>query len=328
MRASYRCATSPLHADVRRRSALAIAVVVLAALIGIAARRLDTARVIDELRGIEAPWIAVALLCYLAILPLWALQWRLLAPAGDHNRFRRMLGVVAVTSSTHNTTAFMVGEATGVVLLVTQVGLARSAAVSVTAMDQLLVGIAKLVVLTTAAFSVTLPGWMANGVTALAGGVAALLAACLFVAWRHESIASRLQSVIPPRAVVAIGSVGAALVPLTSVQRGGGALALALAKKLVEVLAILCVQRAFGVDLPLASAVLVLAALNLATLVPVVPGNLGVFEAAVVVTYAYLGVPVEVGMGMAIVTHACYLAALTLPGYAVLARSAVRAAAS
>jgi uncharacterized membrane protein YbhN (UPF0104 family) len=51
-----------------------------------------------------------------------------------------------------------------------------------------------------------------------------------------------------------------------------------------------------------------------------VPGNLGVYEAAVVVAYAWLGVPPERALGIALVQHACYFAALALPGYRWLAR--------
>jgi len=87
----------------------------------------------------------------------------------------------------------------------------------------------------------------------------------------------------------------------------------------VETLAMICIQRAFGIDLPFTSAVLVLAALNLATLVPVVPGNLGVYEGAVVLIYTRLGVSAEQAVGVAVVQHACFFAALALPGYAWLA---------
>ena len=291
----------------------------LVALLVLAAHRIDASRLIAELRTVRALWIVGALCCYAAILPLWALQWRLLAPPLDRNTFTRMFGVVALTSSTLNTTAFLVGEAAGVVLLVTQIGLTRAAALSVTAMDQLLVGIAKLVVLAAGALTLTLPRWMSAGVTALGLGVAALLAGCLLVAWRHESIVARVGRMVPARASSAIDGMGRALAPLRSPQRGGGALGLAFAKKLVEVLAIVCVQRAFGVNLPLASGILVLAALNLATLFPLVPGNLGVYEGAVVLTYTHLGLSTEQAVGIAIVQHACYFVALALPGYAWLA---------
>jgi uncharacterized membrane protein YbhN (UPF0104 family) len=255
------------------------------------------------------------LACYLSILPLWALQWRLLAPQTERNTFRRMLAVIAMTSSTHNTTVFLVGEATGALLLATHVGLGRSAALSVLAMDQLIVGIAKLGVLTSAALTLTLPTWMASGVTTLAVAVATLLAVTLLAAWQYDAIAARAERFIPARAVVAVGSIGQALAPLRSVSRGGGALILAFMKMAAEIGAIICVQRAFGVELPFASALLVLAALNLATLVPIVPGNLGVYEGAVVLIYTRFGVPAELAVGMAVVQHACFFTALALPGY-------------
>ncbi|MDB4892467.1 MAG: flippase-like protein, partial [Gemmatimonadetes bacterium] len=187
------------------------------------------------------------------------------------------------------------------------------------AMDQLLVGIAKLGVLSTAALTLTLPQWMANGVAALAIGVMTLLVCTVLAAWQYKAIAARAERLLPARAVTAMGSIGLALAPLRSPSRFGGALALALLKMFVETLAMVCIQHAFGVELPFASAVLVLAALNLATLVPVVPGNLGVYEAAVVLIYSRFGVPTEQAVGMAIVQHACFLAALALPGYVWLA---------
>src|SRR5678815_471756 len=54
-------------------------------------------------------------------------------------RGRDMLGVVALTSAVLNTTPMLVGEATAVVLLVARTRLDRAAALSVLAMDQLLV---------------------------------------------------------------------------------------------------------------------------------------------------------------------------------------------
>ena len=95
---------------------------------------------------------------------------------------------------------------------------------------------------------------------------------------------------------------------------------LAFAKKGCELGAIISLQHAFGITLPPSSALLVLAALNIATLLPLVPGNVGVFETAVVFAYAWLGVAPERALGLAVVQHVCYVAALALPGYAWLAR--------
>jgi uncharacterized membrane protein YbhN (UPF0104 family) len=305
-----------------RRAARLAALLLLTVLAAVALSRLSLTRLLAELAVAQPQWIVLALVCYLAILPLWALQWCLLAPVSPRPVFSRMLGVVAMTSTVLNTTPLLVGEAAGILFLVAVTGLARAAALSVLAMDQLLVGLAKVVVVGVAASTATLPGWMERGAEALLGGVSALFLGLLLVAWRSDHLARLASRLLPARAARLLVAVGEALAPLRSPIRGCGALLLALAKKLVEVGAIACIARAFGVELPLSGAILVLAALNLATLLPIVPGNIGVYEAAVVLAYSHLGVSAERALGIAVVQHACYFAALALPGYRWLARGA------
>lgn len=305
-----------------RRGARAAALLVVTALVVTAALRLSPSRVVAGLAVAHPLWLALALVAFAAILPLWAVQWRLLAPADPSPTWRTMLGVIAMTSTVLNTTPFLVGEAAGVYFLVADAGLGRGAALSVLAMDQLFVGVAKLAVLAGAAAALPLPTWMSRAAMALVAAVAALCAALVFVAWHGDRMSLRLRQVAPTRVVRLVASVGGALAPLRSPTRSTGALALALAKKLAEAAAILCVQRAFGVALPPSSALIVLAAINLATLLPLVPGNLGVYEAAVVLAYAHLGVPAERALGIAVVQHASYFVALALPGYRWLARVA------
>ena len=298
------------------------ALIVVTGLVVLAARRLSLGRVVSELAVAHPLWIALALVSYASILPLWALQWRLLVPDQRRPSLSTMLAVIAMTSTVLNTTPLLVGEAAGVVLLVTEGALTRAAALSVLAMDQLFVGIAKLCVLAAAAATVDLPAWMLHGAAALVGAVGVLLFGVVVVAWRADHLSRLSARVLPARGVRLLASVGEALAPIRSPTRSGGALAMALVKKLVEAAAILCVQRAFGVDLPIVSALLVLAALNLATLLPLVPGNVGVYEASVVVAYAHFGVPPECALGIAVVQHACHFLALALPGYRWLARGA------
>ena len=90
---------------------------------------------------------------------------------------------------------------------------------------------------------------------------------------------------------------------------------LAYGMKLGEVLAIWGVQKSFDVDLPILSVLLILATLNLTTLVPLAPGNLGVYEATVFFIYQYLGVAPEQALALALVQHLCFLLPLTGTGY-------------
>jgi uncharacterized membrane protein YbhN (UPF0104 family) len=303
-----------------RRAAHAVALLVLVFLLVLAVRRLDLARATLEVSRARPAWIAAALLGFAGILPLWAMQWRLVAPSSPVRTVRVMLKVVAKTSSVLNTTPMLVGEASAIFFLAADAGVDRASGLGVLAIDQLLVGVAKLTVLTVAASLLPLPGAMLAGIGALCAGVALLLLGLLAVAWSSAAHRTAILAPLPPRVAAIAERAAIALAPLRSPARAGGALLLAFAKKGCELVAILAIQRAFAVDLPPTSALLVLAALNLATLLPIVPGNAGIFEAAVVFAYTSLGVPAERALGMAVVQHACYFVALALPGYGWLLR--------
>ena len=301
------------------RPARLLLVLALFAAFVAALRRVDPTRALDALAAVRGGWVAATALCFVAILPLWAWQWHLLAPRTPTQTFSAMLRVVVTTSGVLNTTPLLVGEATGVVLLVTITGLERTAAVSVLAMDQLLVGVAKLVVLATAALLAALPDWMTRAALGLIVLVAALAALLLFGASRGRwRVGARREEArargVASRLAEALDALPAALAPLRSLPRGGAALALALVKKAVEVCAMVFMQRAFGLDLPVGAAVLALGMLNLSTLVPIVPGNIGVYEGAVVLAYSRYGVPAEQAVGLAAFQHLCYLLALAAPG--------------
>jgi uncharacterized membrane protein YbhN (UPF0104 family) len=303
-----------------RRAASLTGVVVLVALLALAARRLDLRGAVQSLGDAHLPWILVALVAFAAILPLWGVQWWLLAPRTARSTPARMLGVVAMTSSVLNTTPMLVGEAAGVHFLAEHAGVDRASGLAVLAMDQLIVGLAKVFVLTAAASVLPLPLVMRDGIRGFAVAVLLLLLAMLALSRLGDERRRRLLAPLPSRGAEVLGRAIHALAPLRSTLHGGGALVLALLKKGCELLAIVAIQRAFGVELPPSSALVVLAALNLATLLPIVPGNAGIFEAAVVLAYGWLGVPGERALGMALVQHATYFVALALPGYAWLAR--------
>jgi glycosyltransferase 2 family protein len=300
-------------ASVRHRGRL-LALLALAGLIVVAMRRLDLGRAAAQLTAVRGEWLVLAIVCYAAILPLWAWQWRLLSPRAPATRPREMLGIVTLTSAVMNTTPILVGEATAVMLLVARAGLDQASALSLLAMDQLLVGVAKLALLALAAIVAPLPEWMTRSVLGLLASLLLLGAALFVVAWRHADVESALARVLPSRIAAALGAFARSLEPLRSAARGLPALGIALLKKVAEVAAILCVLRAFGLRESIAAAIVVLAVLNLATLVKVVPGNVGVFEAAVVLALTRFGITPEQALGVAVVLHVCYFAALALPG--------------
>jgi uncharacterized membrane protein YbhN (UPF0104 family) len=146
---------------------------------------------------------------------------------------------------------------------------------------------------------------MRAGVTTASLGVAAWLIALL--------VASRWAS---------------ELAILKTWGRALGAWACVIAMKGAELLAIIAVQHAFGVSLPVSGSLLVLAAVLLGTMLPLAPGNLGTYEASAFLAYRYLGLSAEQALSLAIVQHICFFVPAVGYGYAcisarTLSRSAI-----
>jgi uncharacterized membrane protein YbhN (UPF0104 family) len=187
-------------------------------------------------------------------------------------------------------------------------------------MDQLLAGLVKLVVLASAGLLVPLPAWLRTGVLTLVAGVGLMLA--VFVPLAHRWHAIRLSMLARPtpfRSFIAhLASWGEHFDAIRETRRAWRVALLALGKKFIELLAIIAVQMAFGLAPSLSAGVLVLAALAIATMIPVAPANLGVYEAMVFAAYRYMGVPAETALGLAVVQHICFLLPTLATGYITL----------
>ena len=289
--------------------------------------RLPWSDILQRLSQVRLAWVAAAVAANFLILPLWAAEWRLLVPAAFRVAYGRMFDIVAITASVLNAVPFFAGEASAVGLLIARGRLSRSAAVSVLALDQLLVGLAKLLTLAAAALFVALPGWLRAGVLSLFIAFVTLLVTLVVLAHFGDALKSRLNrraGRVRSR-IASIVAWGRHLEAIREPRRAAPAIALAVLKKAAEVVAILAAQLAFGLDPSVAAAVLVVAALAVTTLLPVSPANLGVYEATVFAAYRYLGVPADTAVGLALVQHACFLLPSVVTGYAVATLAQLRA---
>ena len=281
--------------------------------------RLPWQRAVTEMKHLQATWLVAAMLANLAILPLWALEWRMLVPAAVRVSFARMFEIVAATAAVLNSVPFLAGEASGVLLLIGRAGLSRGAALSVLAMDQLLVGFAKLSVLAMAALYAPMPDGLRAGVLGLTLGVTAMLVVLIPLAnhWRRmrEGLLARAGGSGTATVVARLLAWGEHFEALRAPGLALRLVGLALAKKALELGAIVAVQIAFGLDVRLDAGLLVLAALALTTLLPVAPANLGVYEATVFSVYRFLGFNAETALGIAIVQHLCFLLPSVATGY-------------
>lgn len=295
--------------------------------LSIAARDLPWSNAVSALARVSPAFLAVAVVCNFAILPLWMLEWLLLKPRSVPVTSERMFEVVTVTASIHNAIPFLAGEAAAIGLLM-NAGLHRGAAISLLAMDQLLVGVAKLGLLSTAAILAPIPEWLSAGVLSLVIGVLALLLGLLLLAHFGPVISRQLREKYSRGRewMARLTGLGAHLAALREPSLALRVFALAILKKALELGAVVAIQVAFGLDPSFAPAVLVLAALAVTTALPVAPANLGVYEATVFTAYRYLGVSEDTALAIAIVQHIAFLLPMIGTGYVTLTIRQLRAA--
>ena len=94
-------------------------------------------------------------------------------------------------------------------------------------------------------------------------------------------------------------------------------LILALVMMGLQSLGIWAAQKSLGQELPFWTTILVMAALNLATIFPVTPGNLGVYETTAFLIYKYSGLSLEISLSLAFLQHLCFLLPMTGTGWIV-----------
>jgi len=221
-------------------------------------------------------------------------------------------------SAAMNTLPFPGGHAFGVFLLAKKEGVGHSAALSVMSLDQLTEGIAKLTVLLIVSWFTPLPPLIKKGILGLIVVILIFASILLYFAFRfqnHKTIAVGSVRTLKEKAINFVSRWGHQLEGLRNIQTFCYGVILAYGMKLGEASAIWSIQKGFGVDLPIWSILLILAALNLTTIIPLAPGNLGVYEATVFFIYQHLGIEPEQAIALALTQHLCFLLPLAGTGY-------------
>jgi uncharacterized membrane protein YbhN (UPF0104 family) len=271
-------------------------------------RALDWRTTLARLAHADPGWIAVAVLGHFVTLPSLAEQWFRLLPPGTRMGRRALWESVTIGMAAMNTLPFGGGHALTVGLLIAR-GATVEGAVSLLALEQLCDGVAKLALLMVALAVAPLPAIWQRTAWIMA---AALLAGFLILLGlaRHPGETRWLR-----RWRVKWTH------PLQAVRRPGVlliAVALSLLGKAGGLLAVYAVHRSLGMNLPLSSTPVVLAAVTFATLMALSPGSIGVFEMAAIAAYRLMGVPIEEAGVLALVQHACFLLPNIGTGYAVM----------
>jgi uncharacterized membrane protein YbhN (UPF0104 family) len=168
-----------------------------------------------------------------------------------------------------------------------------------------------------------LPHWAVTGVVIVGLVGLGLLALAVLSARRAPGVAPHGQRTV--RRLLAMARQGLA------VLRAPGAAFAAICCQIVgwtlQLLAVWVVTKAFDLDVPLPAAALVLVLMNIATVFPLWPGNVGLLQAAVALPLVQYGVPYGTGFAFGLVLQAMEMSVGVGVGLVMLAREGLSLAA-
>jgi len=271
----------------------------------------------QALQDFHYSFLALAFLSISSILFLKTVQWRIFLNGEQTITFRRLFQNISLWLMMVNLFPFWFGEAFVIYLLGHREGIGKIRMLSVIALDQASEGLSLLGVFGVLGISSVLPEWMMRGMRVVLGLTLSFFIILFALAHRYRDWEEK------PRPLVGIWQrfkyLFSKWAHRLSILRSGrktlAAILLSCSVKGAEALALFLLQRGLDLTVPFWAPFLVIAALNLALMIPLAPGNLGIFEAVVFFVYQYLGVNSEKALSLAILYHLVYSLPLVVTGY-------------
>ena len=276
-------------------------------------------RVLEEIQNANNKWLVVGFLFNFLILIVWTALWSILFPRNISVSFWRLFQINTFMSTSCNTLPFPGGHAFGLVLLARLAKVKHSVALSVLALDQMMEGIVKVLILTLATSFSPLPEQMQKGFQVF---ILLILIFSIIMFYAAHKIPEKILKEKAPSTLffkfkIFISQWAGHLEVLKDYRVFCLGLSLALVMMALQVFGIWAVQKSLGQVIPFWTTILVMAALNLATIFPLTPANFGVYEATALLIYQYAGFSLEVSLSLAFLQHICFLVPMAGTGWMV-----------
>ena len=289
----------------------------MAGLFYLCLQSIDLDRAWIEFSRADPFWLFAAVFFNACILGVWSSLWYLLLPEKCSVPFSRIFQANSYMSTSCNTIPFPGGHAVGVVALARRAEVGHSVALSVLALDQLMEGFAKTFVLTLVVIFVPLPEPVGQAILIFVVVIGFFASIMFYLAHKQPCVKEGTISFIDKiRKFVSRWSVHLKI--LRDVRIFSFGLLLALLMMFVQTLGIWAVQKSLGLDLPFWAPILVMGALNLVTVLPITPGNFGIYEGTAFLAYQFYGLSSELALSLAFLQHLCFLIPMVGSGYLVL----------
>jgi uncharacterized protein (TIRG00374 family) len=289
--------------------------------------------VVSELARLNPFWCIAALLSILSLPVVKTLQWTLLFSSIQPRRFSDLFPLISIWMMSENLIPFWGDKGFLFYLLTKKEKLPAAAALSSITLDQLAEHFSLLFVFGIVIASSAMPEWMRGRVLSVACFGIVVFTALFYVAGRRQHLHSgpdgsqrtdKTSTTLKSRCVDLFYGWVHHLHLLRDTRKVAIMLLLSVLIKTAEAFALVCLQRSLGIDLPYWAPFLVIAALNVALMIPAIPGHLGLFEATVFVIYQSLSVPSAEALLLALLYRIAYSIPVIGVGYFYSAKLGIR----
>ena len=279
----------------------------------------DFNRVSKEIGNANGRWLVVAFFFNFLILLVWTCLWSILIPRNIFISFRKLFQINTFMATSCNTLPFPGGHALGLILFSRLAKIKHSVALSVLALDQMMEGIVKVGVLTLAASFSPLPVEMQQGIQTFIVLILIFSVLMFYAAYKmpQPTLNEKASLSLFLKLKIFVSQWAGHLEVLKDYRVFSLGLSLSLLMMALQVLGIWAVQKSLGQALPFWTTILVMAALNLATIFPLTPGNFGIYEATAFLIYKFSGISSETSLSLAFLQHICFLLPMAGTGWMV-----------
>ncbi|HWQ23539.1 MAG TPA: lysylphosphatidylglycerol synthase transmembrane domain-containing protein [Gaiellaceae bacterium] len=288
----------------------------------------DWGAVWDAFHVVVWTWIALAVLLNLASTFFRALAWRLTIgqalPEEHHPRFAHVLTSFGVGLLANAALPGRLGELARVATLrrhLPDAPRGTSAALVGTVFAHRLFDLAPATLLVVwVLLAAEIPHWAVGTlILAIGGGFALFAVAWLGAKRHHRPVLREGMGTVRRLATMARQGLSVLKAPLPALA----AVSCQCLGWFLQLLAVWAAMQAFSIDAPLPAAGLVLVLMNIATIFPLWPGNVGLVQAAVALPLRNYGVPYGTGFAFGIVVQALEMAVGVGLGLVALAREGI-----
>ena len=263
-------------------------------------------------------WLVLAAAINLVVMAIKAWRWEVIM--GKLAPFGTIIRAAFISAAGNNVLPARGGDWLRIYLLGKWAGTSKTSLASVTGLDKLFDGISILILFGLFSFhsfglgriKQQFPDWVQHGTLIISIVIAASLVICYLLLFHHRR--THETEGLGPISKLA-KNLGAGMEMLTNKGLVTKATLVSIVSTLIQICTIWCCQTAFDVHFNLWIAAVVFIAINLAITIPSAPSGVGPFEAAAVLTYAWLGLKTETAFNIALMYHAVQFFPVTILGF-------------